>query len=64
MRKISRNGETVTLMTIREVAGTGLLSEYALRLMQRSGTLPGIAVGSRYLVNYEALQDLLLCRKK
>ena len=41
--------------TIRQVAGTGLLAEYRLRLLQKQGRLPGIYVGTRFLVNVDAL---------
>lgn len=30
-----------TMMTIREIAGTGLMSEHALRIMLKAGKLPG-----------------------
>ena len=43
---------TPLMMTIRQVARTGLLSEYALRLMEKQGKLPCIYVGNRCLVNY------------
>lgn len=41
--------------TIRQVAGTGLLAEHRLRLLQKQGRLPGIYVGNRFLVNIDAL---------
>ena len=43
------------MLTIRQVAGTGVLSEHALRLMQRQGRLPCLYVGNRCLVNYDKL---------
>ena len=46
-------------LTIREVAKTGLLSEYALRLMEAQGRLPGVYVGKRKLVNVPMLLDQL-----
>ena len=42
-------------MTIREVARTGLVSEYLLRNMEKQGCLPGIKSGNKKLVNYELL---------
>lgn len=40
-------------MTIREVASTGVLSEYALRLMEKRGELPCIYSGRKCLINYD-----------
>lgn len=42
-------------MSIREVAATGVLSEYALRLMEKQGQLPCIHVGKKCLINLDAL---------
>lgn len=47
------------MMTIREVAKTGLLPEHALRLMWKQGKLPGITVGNKALINFDALVDQL-----
>jgi len=44
-----------TMMTIREVAKTGLLSEHALRRMVKAGKLPAIYVGKKALINYDRL---------
>lgn len=46
-------------MTIREVAKTGLVSEYLLRNMEKQGCLPGIKTGNKKLVNYELLVKFL-----
>lgn len=43
------------MMTIREVAKTGILSEHCLRLMEKQGRLPCIYVGKRCLVNFDVL---------
>lgn len=47
------------MMTIREVAATGLLSEYTLRMMCKRGELPCIKVGNRVLINFEKLVEKL-----
>lgn len=47
------------MLTIREEAKVGPLSEYALRLLLKQGKLPGIYVGSRFLVNHNVLVDCL-----
>ena len=48
-----------TFKTISQTAATGLLTEHRLRLMVAQGTCPGIRTGNRFLVNVEALADLL-----
>ena len=50
---------TPTMMTIREIARTGLLSEHALRLLLKEGKLPAIYVGNKALVNYDKLCEHL-----
>lgn len=47
------------MMTIRQVAATGILSEYALRLMYHQGKLPCITVGNKALINFDALLEQL-----
>lgn len=48
-----------TFKTIRQTAATGILSEHRLRLMVAAGTCPGIRTGNRFLVNVDALAELL-----
>ena len=50
---------TATLMTIPQVAATGLLSEYALRKLHKEGRLPAFTVGKKVLINYEMLLEQL-----
>ena len=47
------------MMTIREIAREGVLNEHALRLMLKAGRLPAIYVGSKALINYDALLEQL-----
>jgi len=51
--------EKPRMMTVREVARTGLLSEHALRSMLKAGKLPAIYVGNRALINYDKLCEEL-----
>ena len=37
------------MMTVKEVAATGILSEYAIRLLIKEGCLPVLRVGNRTL---------------
>lgn len=47
------------MMTIREIASTGLLSEHTLRLMLKEGKLPAIYIGKKALINYDRLCEEL-----
>ena len=47
------------MMTIRQIAKTGLMSEHALRLMLKAGKLPAIYIGKKALVNYDRLCEEL-----
>ncbi|MBM6925537.1 hypothetical protein [Pseudoflavonifractor phocaeensis] len=46
-------------MSIREVARTGLLSEYALRLMEKQKQLPCVYTGKKCLINFDKLVEQL-----
>lgn len=48
-----------TFKTIRQTAATGILTEHRLRLMVAQGNCPGIRTGNRFLVNIDALAELL-----
>ena len=48
------------IMTIRQVAKTGLLSEYALRQLCKQGKVPCITVGAgKVLINFDAFVNQL-----
>ncbi len=47
------------MMTVREIARTGLMSEHALRLLLKTGKLPAIFIGKKALINYDRLCDQL-----
>lgn len=51
--------EIPRFMSIREVAKTGLLSEYTLRLMEKQRRLPGVYSGRKFLVNFDRLVEQL-----
>ena len=42
-------------MSIREVAKTGLLTEYTLRLMEKQKQLPCVYTGRKCLINFDRL---------
>ena len=43
------------MMTVREIAGTGLMPEHALRRLLKEGRLPAIFIGKKALINYDRL---------
>lgn len=47
------------MMTVREIARTGLMSEHALRRLLKAGKLPAIFIGKKALINYDKLCDQL-----
>ncbi len=47
--------ERPRMMTVREIAATGLLPENALRTMLKTGTLPAIYSGRKAFINYDNL---------
>lgn len=47
------------MMTIRELARELNLSEYGVRAMVKQGTIPSVKVGSKYLLNYNKVCELL-----
>ena len=47
------------MLTVREIARTGILPEHALRLLLKAGKLPAIYVGKKALINYERLCEQL-----
>jgi excisionase family DNA binding protein len=48
-----------TMLTVREVARTGILPEHAIRLLLKDGKLPAIFVGKKAFINFEKLLELL-----
>lgn len=47
------------MLTIRQVAHEGVLSEYTLRLLEKQGKLPCIYSGRKCLINYSRLLEQL-----
>ena len=47
------------MMTINEIAKTGLLKEDTIRRGVREGWIPAIKSGNRFLINYNRLVKIL-----
>lgn len=52
----------IKMMTIREIASTGLLPEHAIRMLVKQKRIPALYIGNKALINYHVvvqfLQDL------
>jgi len=44
-----------TLMTVRQIARTGILPEHALRALLKSGRITAVYVGRKAYINYDTL---------
>lgn len=55
------NGETKIpkMMTVRQVAKTGMISEYAFRQLIKQGKIPCIALEHKVLINFDAFVEQL-----
>ena len=51
--------EPPRMVSIREAARLGPLSEYPLRLLEKQKKLPCIYTGRKCLINYERLLEML-----
>ena len=47
------------MMTIRQIAATGILPEAALRRLVKDGTIPALYSGSKALINFDNLCEML-----
>ena len=47
------------MMTVRELAKTGILTEHAIRLMLKQNKLPVLYIGKKALINYEKTVEML-----
>ena len=47
------------LMTIRQIAKTGMIPEHALRQLVKQGKVPFIQTGNRVLINFNQLVNQL-----
>lgn len=58
---VNRTQTPPRMLTIRQVAQTGILPEHSLRLMAKAGQLPSITVGEtkKILINFDRLIEQL-----
>ena len=47
------------MMTIRQIAATGILSEHAIRMLVKAGKIPHLTVGKRVLINLDTVLKML-----
>ena len=53
-----------TYLTIRQVAATGVLSEHAIRIMEKQGKIPCLKVGKKTMINYPLFLEALNCESR
>ena len=56
---MTNSGSLPRMMTVRQVAKTGLISEYALRQLIKQGKVPCIALEHKVLINFDAFVEQL-----
>ena len=54
----------LNLKTVRKTAASGIISEHYLRMLIAKGECPGIYSGNRFLVNVNALEEMLEAQSK
>lgn len=59
MYQVEHEPQQPRMMTIRQIAKTGLLPENAIRTMVKTGQAPYILVGSRVMINYDKFIEQL-----
>lgn len=47
------------MMTIRQVADTGVMSESTLRILLKQKRIPAVYIGNKALINYDKLIEFL-----
>ena len=55
----NRNNNIPRMMSVRQIAATGLINESALRRMLKAGQLPAIYSGKKALINFDILCNML-----
>ena len=53
-----------TYLTIRQVAATGILSEHAIRIMEKQGKIPCLKIGKKTMINFPLFLETLNCESK
>ena len=56
---MNRETKIPQMMTVRQVAKTGMISEYALRQLIKQGKIPCIALEHKVLINFDAFVEQL-----
>lgn len=56
---MTENYNLPQMMTIREIARTGVLPENALRMFVKQNKIPYISVNKKVLINFRVLCDIL-----
>ena len=53
------NASKPKMMTIRQFAKTGLLTEHAIRMLVKQRKIPAVFIGSKALLDYDAVTEAI-----
>ena len=56
---MTENKTMPKMMTIRQVAATGILPEHTIRILVKAGKIPHLTVGRKVLINLDTLLKIL-----
>ena len=56
---MTENKTMPQMMTIRQIAATGILSEHAIRMLVKAGKIPHLTVGKKVLINLDTVLKML-----
>ena len=56
---MTENKTMTQMMTIRQIAAPGILSEHAIRMLVKAGKIPHLTVGKKVLINYNTVVKML-----
>ena len=56
---MTENKTMPQMMTIRQIAATGILSEHAIRMLVKAGKIPHLTVGRKVLINFDTVLKML-----
>lgn len=56
---MTENKTMPKMMTIRQIAATGILPEHTIRILVKAGKIPHLTVGRKVLINLDTLLKIL-----
>ncbi len=56
---MTENKTMPKMMTIRQIAATGILPEHTIRILVKAGKIPHLTVGRKVLINFDTVLKML-----